>query len=107
MSDESTRSGHPMSLLERYLGVEEAARFRADRHIREEREAARYRAAASLPRPERTWDTAIACGVTASDIAAAIRRDPEAVRQVLLDLLVNDLAVLIAQLTGSEPPTGD
>jgi hypothetical protein len=107
MSEEEAK-GHEdvVPLLDHFLGKQEADHFRAGRARRAEQESARWRAAANqlaMPMPMPTPSApASPRPVTAAEIAAAIRRDPITVRQTLLDLILPDIAVLIAHLTRPE-----
>jgi len=92
----------PPGFLDSFLGREEADQFRAarERHVRQE--AARWRVAerqmmAAAPAPPAPPPN-VPRAVTAREIAAAIYRDPHIVRQALLDLLLADIAILVARL---------
>jgi hypothetical protein len=101
--EEANGRGDIVPLLDHFLGKQEADHFRAGRARRAEQESARWRAAAhqaAMPTPAAAVaPPAAPRPVTGAEIAAAIRRDPITVRQTLLDLILPDIAVLIARLT--------
>ena len=102
MSQLDPAPDRPPGLLDIFLGREEADQFRAGRQRQASQEAARWRfiarqmiadaQAPTAPSPNPTR------AVTAREIATAIQRDPHIVRQALLDLLLADLAILVARL---------